>query len=89
MKKIDLSPMVNADAAYDKVANDVAEKYKDAWDDAVHDSFRRFVSQIKENGCRLHGIRTSAELVEKVLTALDVEDANTKAQRLVKEAENL
>lgn len=89
MTKIDLSPIVNADAAYDKAASAVAEKYNLSWDDAVHDSFRRFVSQIKENGRRLHGVRTSAELLEKALSALSIEEANAKAQRLAKEAENL
>ena len=89
MAKIDLSLLVNADVAYDKAANAVAEKYNLSWDDAVHDSFRRFVSQIKENGRRLHGVRTSAELLEKALSALSIEEANAKAQRLAKEAENL
>ena len=89
MAKIDLSLLVNADVAYDKAANAVAEKYNTAWDDAVHDSFRRFVSQIKENGRRLHGVRISAELVEKALAALNIEEANAQAQGLAKEAENL
>ena len=89
MAKIDLSPLVNADVAYDKAANAVVEKYNTAWNDAVHDSFRRFVSQITENGRKLHGVRTSAELIEKALAALNIEEANAKAQRLAKEAENL
>lgn len=89
MKKIDLSPLVSADVAYDKAVDSVTEKYKAAWDDAVHDSFQRFVAQAKENGLRLHSVRTSAELIEKALLALNISDANAKAQRLAKEAENL
>jgi len=92
MITIDITPIADADVAYDKAAIAVAEKYeesKNAWNDAVYDSFRSFVSQIKENGVILHRIKASAEIIEKALTALNIEKANGEAQRLAKEADTL
>lgn len=67
----------------------VSEKYNCAWDDVVHDSFWRFVSQVKENGRKLHDIRTETELLEKAVDAHNVDALKSKSLALVKEAEAL
>ena len=89
MKNIDLSPLVSCDCAYDRALTSVSEKYNCAWDDAVHDSFLRFVSQVKENGRRLHDIRTAAELLEEAVDAHNVDALQSKSLALVQEAEAL
>ena len=55
----------------------------------VHDSFWRFVSQVKENGRKLHDIRTETELLEKAVDAHNVDALKSKSLALVKEAEAL
>lgn len=89
MKNVDLSPLISCDATYERTSTNVSEKYNCAWDDAVHDSFWRFVSQIKENGRKLHDIRTSTELLEKAVDAHNVDALQSKSLALVKEAEAL
>lgn len=89
MKNVDLSPLVNCDATYGRTSTSVSEKYNCAWDDAVHDSFWRFVSQVKENGRKLHDIRTATELLEKAVDAHNVEALQSKSLALVKEVEAL
>ena len=89
MKNIDLSPLISCDSTYERAFANLSEKYNCAWDDAVHDSFLRFVSQAKENGRKLHDIRTAAELLEKAVDAHNVDALQSKSLALVKEAEAL
>lgn len=89
MKNVDLSPLISCDSAYERAVTNVSERYNCAWDDAVHDSFFRFVSQVKESGRKLHDIRTAAELLEKAVDAHNVESLQSKSLALVKEAEAL
>lgn len=89
MKNIDLSPLVGCDSAYARAFTSVCEKYNCTWDDAVHDSFSRFISQIRENGRKLHDVRTAVELLEKQVDAHNVEAIQSKSLTLVQEAEAL
>ena len=89
MKNVDLSPLISCDSAYERTSANVSEKYNCAWDDVVHDSFWRFVSQVKENGRKLHDIRTETELLEKAVDAHNVDALQSKSLALVKEAEAL
>lgn len=89
MKNVVLSPLISCDSAYERTSANVSEKYNCAWDDVVHDSFWRFVSQVKENGRKLHDIRTETELLEKAVDAHNVDALKSKSLALVKEAEAL
>ncbi len=89
MKHVDLSPIISCDSAYEHASSNLTEKYNSAWDDAVHDSFSRFVRQIQENGRKLHDIRTSAKLLEEAVDAHAVDALQSKSLALAKEAEAL
>lgn len=89
MKNVDLSPLVSCEATYERASTNVSEKYNCAWDDAVHDSFWRFVRQVKEDGLKLHDTRTATELLEKAVDAHNVDALQSKSLALVKEAEAL
>ena len=89
MKNIDLSPLISCDTSYARASDCVCEKYKCAWDDAVHDSFLRFISQIKEDEQKFHDIRTAAELLVQKVDAHNVEALQVKSLRLIQEAETL
>ena len=89
MKNVDLSPLISCDSTYERTSTNTSEKYNCAWDDAVHDSFQCFVNQVKENGRKLHDIRTSTELLEKEVDAHHVDALQSKALALIKEAEAL
>ena len=89
MKNVDLSPLISCDSTYERTSTNTSEKYNCAWDDAVHDSFQRFVNQVKENGRKLHDIRTSAELLKKAVDAHHVDALQSKSLALIKEAEDL
>ncbi len=89
MNKVDLSPLITGDSAYEKICDSLTARHKSGWDDEVHASFIRFVNQIQANGEKLHSIRVSAELIDTAVDALNIDDLNQTAQRLVKEADSI
>lgn len=87
MKGTDLSQLQNCDQAYAEICANVAEKYAANWDDAVHDSFRRFVDRLQDNSHQLHGARVVAEQICAEVEAVPVDELVTKARELAKEAD--
>lgn len=89
MKIYDLTPVRNNDVEYKKAAEAVAEHYKGAWDDKIHDSYLRYVKQIQEQSHKVHMIRCKAETLEKEVEGLKIEEQQKKAEGLCREADSI
>ena len=85
MNKIDLSPLIECDCTHNRICEELFKKLNTGWDDAVKESFLRFISQIESNGEELHNVRTSAELIEKAIAEFDVNQICRNADLLVEE----
>lgn len=86
MKIVDLTPLKNNDAEYEKVAASVSEHYKCEWDDAVHDSYNVFVKQVEERSRSVRVIRCKAEALAKEADSLKIDELIKKAVILCREA---
>ena len=86
MKTVDLSPIINTDTEYRKYVDSVREHYTCEWDDAVHDSYSRFVKDVEEMSRRIHEIRSKAETLVTGTDALKVDDLIKTAGNLCTEA---
>jgi len=89
MKTVDITPLKDNDVEYEKLVSAVAEKYKCEWDDAVHDSYGRYLSQIQENSRNIHGIRCKAEMIVQEMANLKTDQVGNRVNSLCKEADSI
>lgn len=89
MKTVDLTSLRDIDGEYDKLVNQVSDKYKCEWDDSVHDSYAKLVSRLMDNSALVHTIRCKVEMIEKELEALKIEEISKKSASLCKEADTI
>ena len=89
MKIYDLTPLKNNDEEYRKLKELVSERYKDDWDDKVHDSYLIYVKQVQEQLQKLHVIRCKADILEKEAENLNVEELQKRAENLCREADSI
>ena len=89
MKAVDLTPLKNNDAEFEKLASAVTEHYRCDWNDAVHDSYGIFVKQIQERARSIRAVRCKAEELAKEAEGLKIDELIRKAANLCREAENV
>lgn len=89
MKTVDISPLKDNDVEYGKLVSAVADKYKCEWDDTVHDSYGRYLSQIQENSRSVHTIRCKAEMIVQEMTNLKVDQISARVSSLCREADSI
>lgn len=87
MKTVDITPIKEIDIQYEKSIANLNEKYKGEWDDAVHESYGRYVSQLQDLSREVRDIRCKVETLEKEAEALQIEELTRKAEMLCKEAD--
>lgn len=85
--KIDITPIRNIDIQYEKIVSNLSERYKGSWDDAVHESYGRYVSQLQELTREVRNVRCKVETLEKEVEELKIEELTRKAEMLCKEAD--
>ncbi len=89
MKAVDLTPLKNNDAEFEKLASAVTDHYKCDWNDAVHDSYGIFVKQVQERSRSIRVVRCKAEELAKEAEGLKIDEQIRKAASLCREAENV
>lgn len=89
MKIVDLTPLKNNDAEYERLVSEVSDHYKCDWEDAVHDSYGVYVKQVQERSRAIRVIRCKAESLAKEAEALRIDELATKAVTLCREAESI
>ncbi len=89
MKAVDLTPLKNNDAEFEKLASAVTEQYKCDWNDAVHDSYGIFVKQVQDRARSIRVVRCKAEELAKEAEGLKIDELIRKAANLCREAENV
>lgn len=89
MKAVDLTPLKNNDAEFEKLASAVTDHYKCDWNDAVHDSYGVFVKQVQERSRSIRVVRCKAEELAKEAEGLKIDEQIRKAASLCREAENV
>ncbi len=89
MKAVDLTPLKNNDAEFEKLASAVTDHYKCDWNDAVHDSYGSFVKQVQERSRSIRVVRCKAEELEKEAEGLKIDEQIRKTASLCREAENV
>lgn len=87
MKTVDLTPISDIDIQYEKIVSTLDERFKCEWDDAVHESYGRFVNQLQELSREVKFIRCKVETLEKEAEGLKIEELTYKAEKLCKEAD--
>ena len=87
MNAVDLTPIINNDTEFEKLANSVSDRYKCEWDDSVHDSFGLYLKQVQDRAQTVRTIRCKAETIVKEVEELKIDDLVTKAEGLCKEAD--
>ncbi len=89
MKAVDLTPLKNNDAEFEKLASAVTDHYKCDWNDAVHDSYGIFVKQVQERSRSIRVVRCKAEELAKEAEGLKIDEQIRKAASLCREAESV
>lgn len=87
MKTVDITPIKEIDIQYEKAVANLSEKYKGEWDDAVHESYGRYVTQLQELGREVRNIRCKVETLEKEAEELRIDELIRKADSLCREAD--
>ena len=85
MRNFDLSPLIQNDIQYEKIVSGIANSYKCDWDDAVHDSYGKYVEQMQTMSKELKIIRTNAEVLVKEIVELKTEEYTMKSNELSEE----
>lgn len=86
---IELSPIKNNDIEYKEITTDIERNFNCEWDDAIHDSYKRYVEQMQEHSTSLHNIRCKVEVLQKEIEALKIDDVIIKAESLCREADTI
>ena len=86
---IDLTPIKENDNEFGRIVTNVSTQYVGAWDDPIHDSYRRYVNEMEEYAQRVHAVKCRAESLQKEVEGLRIDEMLEKAQRLCREAENI
>lgn len=86
MKTVDVTPIRDINIRYEKSVSNLGEKYKGEWDDAIHESYGRYVTQLQELSREVKCIRCKVEVLEKEVEELKIEELVRKAEMLCKEA---
>ena len=86
MKTVDVTPIRDINIRYEKSVSNLGEKYKGEWDDAIHESYGRYVTQLQELLREVKCIRCKVEVLEKEVEELKIEELVRKAEMLCKEA---
>lgn len=89
MKEIDVSSLKDIDVQYERLSSQVEEHFKGDWDDPVHDSYGRYVKQVKGCSERLKYIRSRAETLSQEVAALKIDELRNKSDMLCREADLL
>jgi hypothetical protein len=89
MKNIDLSPIKNLNNQYNIIVDTIESHYKCEWDDRVHDSYLSFIRQLLELKSQVKKIRSNAEILEKEVDNLKLEEIKNKSEILCKEADSI
>lgn len=89
MNTVDITPIKEIDVQYEKIVSNLCEKYKGEWDDAVHESYGRYVAQLQELTREVRNIRCKVETLEKEAEELKIEGLIRKAEMLCKEADTV
>ena len=89
MKEVDLTVLEQTDSKYGNAALLLSEKYKGAWNDEVHNSFRPLLNQIDENHSRIHSASTEAKQIYDAVKALNINGLCQTAERLCREVDSL
>lgn len=87
MRAIDLSPLKNNDAEFQKITTAISEKFKCDWDDSIHDSYGKYVSFSQQCSQDVRAIRCKAESITTEVEALEIENLKNRAAGLCKEAD--
>ena len=87
MKEINLTPLKDIDVQYEKITETLDTKYKCDWDDSVHESYGRFVTQLREMAKDVKTIRCRVETLQKEAEELKIEELVGKADALCREAD--
>ena len=87
MKTVDLAPLKEIDIQYEHVVTMLEERFKCEWDDAIHESYGKYVNQLRESSKEIKTIRCKAETLEKEVIELKIEELSGKAERLCREAD--
>ena len=87
MKALDLSPIRDIDTQYERIVASVEEYYKCEWDDSIHESYGRYVHQLRELSRQVKAIRCKIETIEKEADGLKIEEIAHNADNLCREAE--
>ncbi len=86
MNTVDLSPLRENEVQYGKISTEVAEKYKGSWDDAVHDSYGRYVKRVQEYADGVKTIKNKADIILREVEELNIPELISYAEVLRQEA---
>ena len=86
MKDLDLKPLKDNDAQYEKLVGAVESAYKCDWDDAVHDSYAQYIEKIRELSREIRDVRCKVETLEKEADELKIDELKKKADAFCREA---
>ena len=89
MREINISSIVNLDSQYQTIVDTTRTKYSCEWDDAVHDSFKRYVDEIQQYSEELRNIRKNTEINMQKIDELQIDNLVSKSDELCSEVDGL
>ncbi len=72
MNEVELSPLRDNEIQFAKLVSDIEVKYNGNWDDAVHDSYGRYVKQVCDYAEGIKVIRQTAENIQREVGELNI-----------------
>ena len=87
MKIVDLTPLKNNDTEFEKLVSAVTEHYKCDWDDAVHESYGKYVKHVQEKEALLSKLYNESESLIRQINELKIDVIIKKANSLCLEAD--
>ena len=82
--KPDIQPLREICSEYGSVSSEIQTKYKCMWDDSVHDSYGKYVQNMKSASEELRKILSEAESLSRDLDG--VESLLSEGESLIREA---
>ena len=89
MKEINLTPLKEIDVQYEKITEMLDAKYQCDWDDAIHESYGRYVVQLQEMAKDVKAIRCKVETLQKEVEELRIDDLMGNPDSLCREADTV
>ena len=89
MNTMDFSPLSENEKEYRAYCDEVRQRYSCAWDDTIHQSFRRYLGELEEYSQKLHDLSSEADKISGDVIKLSADMLCSRASDLATKADSI